>query len=107
MARILRVKRFTVRNKFESWQLLQERRWWGWMTLDREDIPAHVLISLGAYADRGGWESKFAEIGSFGSDGAFTPHDPSMFERKPGRIMATFKRVISLMSFTSKSEVVA
>lgn len=104
MARQLRVRRFSKRDKFESWQLLQVKRWWGWSTLDREEIPHHVLISLGAFGDRGGWVSRFAELGSFGSDGVFTPHDPSMFERKPGRIEAAVRRFFSLGFHATRSE---
>lgn len=29
---------------------------------DREEIPAHVAISLGAFGDAGGWRSRFAEL---------------------------------------------
>lgn len=104
MARQMRVKRFSYKTRFESWQLLQEKRWWGWATLDREEIPQHVLISLGAFGDRGGWMSKFAALGNFGSDGKFTPHDPSAFEREPGIVMATVKRIKTLVSFNSSRE---
>ncbi|NTF18216.1 hypothetical protein G6L37_07335 [Agrobacterium rubi] len=107
MTRQMRVRRLSSRTKFESRQLLQEKRWWGWNTLDYEDIPSHVLISLGAFGDRGGWVSKFASIGSFGSNGVFTPHDPSAFERWPDRAVAAVRRIASLLMPGAKREVEA
>ncbi len=68
-ARKLRVRSFSGAD-YSGHQLLQEKRWWGWKTIDREEVPAHVRISMGAYGDTGGWTSKFAEYGSFGRDGA-------------------------------------
>jgi hypothetical protein len=50
MTRALRVRRFGSRTKFEGFQPLQERRWWGRKTIDREEIPSHVIISLEAFA---------------------------------------------------------
>jgi len=105
MARKMRVKRFSFRNKFESWQLLQEKRWWGWATLDREDIPHHVLIDRAVFGDWGNWRSKFGELGTFGPDGAFTPHDPSVFARKPGVFGKWVKRLLACSPFTSIREV--
>ncbi len=67
MQRQLRVRRYGSRTKFEGYQLLQEKRWWGWKDLDREEIPSHVLISLGALGYNDGWVSKFAVLGSFGA----------------------------------------
>lgn len=56
----LRLKAFT-RSDFSGYQLLQERRWWGWKTIDREDVPAHVRICVATCGDTGGWKSKFAD----------------------------------------------
>jgi hypothetical protein len=53
-------------------QQLQVQTPLGWVTVDEEEVPAHVKISLGAYGDTGGWVSKFAKIGSFGRDGVIT-----------------------------------
>lgn len=50
-------------------QQLQARTPIGWMTLDEEEVPAHVKISSGALGDTGGWASKFAALGKFGRDG--------------------------------------
>ena len=45
--------------------LVEEYRWRGvliWRrVLDTEQVPDHVLISLRAFGDTGGWVSKFAE----------------------------------------------
>lgn len=30
------------------------------MVLDTEEVPEHVMISLGCFGDTGGWRSKFA-----------------------------------------------
>lgn len=30
--------------------------------LDKEVIPQHVMISVGAFGDTGGWKSKFADV---------------------------------------------
>lgn len=67
--RRLRVRAFIYDRGWGKYQLLQEKRWWGWMTIDREEVPRHVVISLGAYGDTGGWSSKFLEHGTFGRDG--------------------------------------
>lgn len=67
--RALRVRSFT-RSDFSGYQVLQERRWWGWRTVDREEVPAHVRISVGAFGDTGGWTSKFASYGRFERDGS-------------------------------------
>ena len=40
-----------------------------WITLDEEEVPSHVKISLGCFGDTGGWVSKFAKFGTFGRDG--------------------------------------
>lgn len=54
----------------ETIQMLQrKRRIFGWKTLDSEEVPGHVLISLGCLGDTGGWVSKFTRYGSFGRDG--------------------------------------
>lgn len=50
-------------------QQLQVETPCGWVTVDEEEVPSHVKISMGAYGDTGGWVSKFAKIGSFGRDG--------------------------------------
>lgn len=67
----LRVKAFTNKTNWEGFQLLQEKRWWGWKTIDREEVPSFVNIYRGAYGDEGGWVSKFAKYGKFGRDGVF------------------------------------
>lgn len=46
-------------------QRLMERRrgWFGtsrWVEIDREIIPTHAVISMGAFGDAGGWKSRFA-----------------------------------------------
>lgn len=56
-----RVREFRSRRHFEGYQLLQEKRWWGWLTIDRIEIPSHVLISKACLGDTGGWVSPFAE----------------------------------------------
>ncbi len=93
MKQRLRVRRFDILNKFEGYQLLQEKRWWGWHTIDREEIPHHVHISLGCFGDTGGWSSKFCETGTFGRDGVFTPHDPSTYARKPSIVASALVRL--------------
>lgn len=50
-------------------QRLQRRFGPFWITLDQEEVPAHVKISMGAFGDTGGWVSKFAKLGAFGRDG--------------------------------------
>lgn len=54
------------------YQVLQRRRWWGWQTIDREEVPEYV--SCYNAVGGSGWVSKFAKLGSFGRDGVFTPH---------------------------------
>jgi hypothetical protein len=51
------------------YQLLQEKRWWGWKTIDEERVPDDVLISIGCFGDTGGWVSKFVSHGRFGRNG--------------------------------------
>lgn len=70
----LRVREFRYRRTWEGFQLLQERRWWGWKTIERIEIPSHALISLGAYGDTGGWRSPFTRYGTWGRDGIIHPH---------------------------------
>lgn len=53
-------------------QQLQVRTPAGWVTVDEEEVPGHVKISMGAYGDTGGWVSKFAAYGTFGRDGLIT-----------------------------------
>lgn len=60
--RKLRVKAFSCDRGWGRFQLLQERRWWGWKTIDREEVPRDVIVSVGAFGDTGGWISKFATI---------------------------------------------
>lgn len=67
--RKLRVRSYRTDGGWKGYQLLQEKRWWGWKTIDYEEIPPHVLISIGAFGDTSGWQSKFAKFGSFGRDG--------------------------------------
>lgn len=51
-------------------QDLQEKRWYGWKTIDTEVVPTPVKISMAAFGDTGcGWTSKFAKYGTFGRDG--------------------------------------
>lgn len=54
-------------------QFLQEKRWYGWKTVDKEAVPMHVSISLGTTGDTGGWISKFTKYGHFGRDGVIHP----------------------------------
>lgn len=68
--------RVRARSHSDGWgktQLLQERRWWGWKTIDSEEVPREVIVSIGTIGDTGGWVSKFAALGSFGRDGNFRP----------------------------------
>ena len=58
--RKLRVKALSYDHGWGRLHLLQERRWWGWKTIDREDVPRDVVISAGAFGDTGGWVSRFA-----------------------------------------------
>jgi len=54
-------------------QQLQVRLPIGWVTIDEEEVPPHVMISLGCFGDTGGWVSKFAKFGRFGRDGVIAP----------------------------------
>lgn len=58
-------------------QLQVELAGLGWTTIDEEEVPAHVRISLGCFGDTGGWQSKFAAFGTWGRDGLMTPHSPA------------------------------
>lgn len=82
----MRVKSCTYQD-YSGYQVLQQKRWWGWQTIDREEVPAHVRISSGAFGDTGGWVSKFNEYGRFGRDGMFTPtlnpSEENGYERTP------------------------
>ena len=78
----LRVKAYTKKGPAprgyvgEDEVYVQELQIWvmgGWRTIDQEEVPAHVRISLGAFGDNGGWRSKFAKFGRFGRDGAIQP----------------------------------
>lgn len=73
--RQLRVKAYsyTANGGWDGYQELQEKRWWGWKTIDREEIPRHAIISQGCFGDAGGWVSKFAVHGRFGRDGIIHP----------------------------------
>ena len=53
------------------YQDLQVKRWWGWQTIDTEEVPLWVRC----YAPVGGcdWRSKFAAFGSWGRDGILAP----------------------------------
>jgi hypothetical protein len=104
MTQMLRVRRFESATKFEGHQRLQEKRWWGWHTIDREEIPSHVIISLGCFGDTGGWGSKFGETGSFGRDGVFTPHDPATYARKPSIIVSAVKRLLRCFNWSASKE---
>ena len=53
----------------KHYQDLQEKHWYGWKTIDSEEVPAHVIISNMCFGDTGGWLSKFAHLGKFGRDG--------------------------------------
>lgn len=61
------------------YQKLQRKRWWGWQTIDREEVPNWAIIAKGAYGDTGGWLSKFVVHGTFGRDGIITPHATQTF----------------------------
>lgn len=76
---------------YSGYQLLQRKGLFGWKTIDREDVPAHVKISLATVGDAGGWVSKFASFGSFGRDGRFTPFTDRNgdYERTP-RLLTMF-----------------
>ena len=49
--------------------ILRRKRW---RTIDIEEVPAHVKISMGAFGDTGGWRSKFSDYLAWGRDGACT-----------------------------------
>lgn len=66
MKRELRLQSFRSKTEFTGYQLLQERRFFGWKTIDSEEIPMHVIISLATYGDSGGWRSKFAHLPVWG-----------------------------------------
>jgi hypothetical protein len=57
----LRVKRYISRTNWSGYQLLQEKRWYGWKTIDREEIPGDVAIMFACFGDTGSWKSKFSE----------------------------------------------
>lgn len=103
MTQQFRVQRFGYRNKFEGFQLLQEKRWWGWHTIDREEIPHHVIVSLGCFGDTGGWSSSFCATGTFGPNNSFTPHDPSTYARKPSLIVTALKRLVGCLTWSAKT----
>jgi len=54
-------------------QQLQERTFMGWKTIDEEEIPLRVRISMGCFGDTGGWVSKFSPLGNFERDGIIQP----------------------------------
>jgi len=92
---------------FSGHQLLQRRRFWGWQTVDREDVPAHARISAGAFGDTGGWVSKFSEFGVFKRDGALIPHaeknNQDVFEHTPRLLQMfgkpPFRKYVNVLSF--------
>jgi endo-1,4-beta-mannosidase len=53
------------------YQDLQVKRWWGWQTLDTEEVPGWVN-AYNAVGGASGWTSKFAYLGTWGRDGAIT-----------------------------------
>lgn len=108
MPQKFRLRRLTYRHKFEGYMLLQEKRWWGWQDVEREDIPHHVHVSLGCFGDTGGWSSKFWEIGTVDrKTGGFIPHDPSMYARKPSWIVSSLKGVVDRIVVPMKKAVCA
>jgi hypothetical protein len=74
-SRIERQPRGYIGTHRVHYQELQRKRWWGWQTIGREEVPNWAVIYLGAYGDTGGWVSKFASFGSWGRDGVVTPHE--------------------------------
>lgn len=62
MTQQLRVVSFKSRTEWTGYQELQARVPGGWRTIDREEIPSHVLISIACCGDEGGWKSKFADV---------------------------------------------
>lgn len=57
-----RVIAFSHSQGWGKTQHLQVKRWRGWETVDTEEVPSHVLISVGALGyDDSGWQSKFIE----------------------------------------------
>lgn len=78
MSKKLRVRYYSFKHKFEGFQLVQEKRWWGWKTLERIDIPSHVVISIGCFGDTGGWISPVVEkYGHYDRNGNITPNEKS------------------------------
>lgn len=51
-----------VRVRNDSLQRLLKRTVLGWVEVDREVIPEHVMITLGCFGDVGDWKSKFSKI---------------------------------------------
>jgi len=58
-----------------NYQDFQMKRWWGWQTIDTEEVPEYVSC----YHSVGGsvWRSKFTCSGSWGRDGLVTLHPSS------------------------------
>lgn len=56
------------KEEFCYQQLVRITRWgpFGWFrredVLDTEEVPQHVMISLGCFGDTGGWTSKWADL---------------------------------------------
>lgn len=50
--------RVVAKNSPDGWektQYLQELTRHGWITIDEEEVPRPVIISLGCFGDTGGW----------------------------------------------------
>ncbi len=80
MQRHMRVQAFTKKTyrngefyEAQHLQRLQVRRWWGWQTVDEEEVPSHVQIAIGCFGSDP-WQSKFRAVGSWGRDGVVKPH---------------------------------
>lgn len=57
----LRIVRYSSKEDWSGRQHLQRRNKLGiWETVDTEEVPNHVGISLACFGDNGGWKSKWA-----------------------------------------------
>ncbi len=66
----------------DCYQRLQVKRWWGWKTIDREEVPFDVKLSLGVYGEDP-WRSKFCCVGSWGRDGVVTLKQSVYYSKSP------------------------
>jgi hypothetical protein len=46
-------------------QDLQEKHWWGWKVIGREEVPNYAFYSNAFLGDSSGWRSRFSYLGDF------------------------------------------